>query len=268
MKGFGEEKIIRYIMLTQMKGLGPVTQNALLDACGGIDKCFEMEHDAFYDTDVAKKVGEKRISLFLYQRNDEGIRRLSEGILEECVIKGISIATREDVSFPDRFRNIPDMPILLYYKGELKINKFAQSDGIVGARRCSAEGKKIAIDIAIEAARNDAAIISGMAKGIDSYAHTAAIKSRGYTIAVLGNGADICYPAEHEKLYEEITDNGCILLEYPPGTLPKEYFFPKRNRLIAALSDRIYVVDAGRNSGTETTVENGKKYGREIIRCQ
>jgi len=265
MKNLDEENLIRYIMLTQMKGLGPVTQNALLDACGYIDRCFEMGHEAFYNTDVAKKAGAKRINLFLLQRDETNLRIMAERILADCLKKGISIVTRESISFPDRFRNFPDMPILLYHKGELRINEYAQSDGVVGARRCSVEGKKCAIDIALEAARSGNAIVSGMAKGIDSYAHTAAIKSGGYTIAVLGNGVDICYPNEHEKLYEEIASHGCILSEYPPGTKPKEYYFPKRNRLIAALSDRIYVVDAGRKSGTETTVENGKRYGRVIV---
>ena len=96
------------------------------------------------------------------------------------------------------------------------------------------------------------------------YAHTAAIKEGGYTIAVLGNGPEICYPKEHERLYEEISKNGCILSEYPPGTEPREYHFPKRNRLIAALSDRLYVIDAGRISGTKTTTQNAVKYGREV----
>ena len=104
-----------------------------------------------------------------------------------------------------------------------------------------------------------------MAKGIDSYAHTAALKSFGYTIAVLGNGADICYPKEHERLYEMIAEKGCILSEYPPETGPREYLFPKRNRLIAALSDKLYVLEAGRNSGTNTTVEKAEEYGRKVL---
>ncbi len=122
-----------------------------------------------------------------------------------------------------------------------------------------------AIGIASGAANNGIAVISGMAKGIDSYAHTAALKSGGYTIAVLGNGPDICYPREHDRLYDTIASQGCILSEYPPGTKPREYLFPKRNRLIAALSDRLYVIDAGRNSGTASTVESSQKYGREVI---
>lgn len=86
----------------------------------------------------------------------------------------------------------------------------------------------------------------------------------GYTVAVLGNGVDICYPREHDKLYEEIAESGCILSEYPLGTVPREYYFPLRNRLIAALSDWLYVIEAGRHSGTVSTVESGEKYGREV----
>ena len=175
--------------------------------------------------------------------------------------------TYEDSEYPERFRNIKDIPVILYIKGKLKINDFNNSIGIVGARRCTAAGKKTAINTAGMAVDADIAVISGMAKGIDSYAHTAAIKSNGYTISVLGNGVDICYPKEHEKLYEEIAEHGCVLSEYPPGTVPREYTFPKRNRLIAGLSDKLYVIDAGRNSGALSTVDYSKEFGREVIMC-
>ena len=115
--------------------------------------------------------------------------------------------------------------------------------------------------------RIQAAIEScGYAKGIDSYAHTAALKKEGYTISVLGNGVDICYPKEHERLYEEIMLKGCVLSEYPPETMPREFRFPKRIRLIAALSDELYVVDAGRHSGTETTIKACEFYKRTVTR--
>ncbi|MBQ9438320.1 MAG: DNA-processing protein DprA [Lachnospiraceae bacterium] len=151
-----------------------------------------------------------------------------------------------------------DMLVILYVKENLKINEFNNSIGIVGARRCTAVGKKTAINTARMAVDANTAVISGMAKGIDSYAHTAAIKSCGYTIAALGNGVDICYPKEHEKLHEEIAERGCVLSEYPPGTPLREYYFPKRNHLIAGLSDKLYVIDAGRNSGTLSTVDYSK----------
>ncbi len=172
---------------------------------------------------------------------------------------------REDSRFPNRFLGIFDMPVLLYVMGQLNINSYHTSVGIVGARRCSQQGKENAISIAKEAVKKQGVVISGRAKGVDAYAHTAAIRNNGYTIAVLGCGADICYPAEHEKLYENIQMNGCILSEYPSGIKPDIYTFPLRNRLIAALSDIVYFVDTGRNSGTTTTKEYCRKYGRAII---
>ena len=180
---------------------------------------------------------------------------------------GIEIITREDERYPVRFFGLNDMPVILYAKGTMRINNYPKSVGVVGARRCSSDGKEETIAVVDDAVNRKAAVISGMAKGIDAYAHTASLRAQGYTIAVLGNGVDICYPREHGKLYDTIADQGCILSEYPPGTIPRGYMFPRRNRLIAALSDTLYVIDAGRNSGTRYTVEFGKRYGREVVCC-
>ncbi len=260
-----DEIKIEYIMLTLMKGIGPVAQNALLDICGNVANCFDASYDDIICADDMKLVGKKKISLFALQRKDLDLRSRAEELLETSKTRGIDIVTREEDSFPDRFKYIKEMPVVLYTKGCLKINEYEKSAGIVGARRCSPEGKEKAIELASNIVSCGTAVISGMAKGIDSYAHTAALKSQGYTIAVLGNGVDICYPKEHDRLYEEIIRTGCVMSEYPPGTVPREYYFPRRNRLIAALSDTLYVIDAGRHSGTETTIESSRKYGREVI---
>jgi DNA protecting protein DprA len=260
----------KYLVLTRMKGLGPVTQNLLIYCCGGINQLFEADlSDLLYldETKLPKgsRIGRQRIQSFLTQRAEKSIWKEAEEILKQSEVLGIQVLCTEDKEFPDRFSSLRDLPVVLYVKGSLRINDFHKSLGIVGARRCTAEGKKRAIDRAMEGVVQNEAIISGMAKGIDSYAHTAAIKASGYTVAVLGSGVDICYPKEHKRLYEEITIHGCVLSEYPPGTPPMEYNFPRRNRLIAGLSDRLCVIDAGRNSGTASTVEYSRKYGREII---
>lgn len=271
-----DEKILKYIMLSEMDGIGPATQNALLNLTGDIDRCFVMEEGVLLLADNICSLGKRRIRSFISQRTDMSLREKAETIYEASSKLGIDVIVREDERFPKRFFDIysgirwsdvktpVDLPVVLYVKGSLWINDYADSIGIVGARRCTPEGKARAIDISAEAVDKNAAVISGMAKGIDSYAHTAAIKSGGYTIAVLGSGPDICYPKEHERLYEEISEHGCIISEYSPGTEPREYRFPKRNRLIAALSDRLYVIEAGRNSGTKSTVEKGREYGREV----
>lgn len=260
-----KDERIRYIMLSQMKGIGPVTQNALLKCSGNINNCFYMSETDFIKTQVDNKIGLKRLKLFLRQRDDIELKAKSMDLLDSCISQKIEIIVANDIRYPDRFKGIPDMPVVLYSKGSLRINEYPNSFGIVGARRCSNTGKISAINH-VSNISEDVAIISGLAKGIDSYAHTAAIKNNVYTIAVLGNGVDICYPKEHDKLYTAISELGCILSEYAPGTIPKDYRFPMRNRLIAALSDRLYVIDASKNSGTESTVKNAVKYNREIIR--
>lgn len=266
-----EEGIIKYIMLSQMKGIGPVTQNTLINIFEDIESCFAAGYEEILEKDndhtgVNGRIGKKRIEEFMLQKGDCNLRNRSEQIYEGAKAQGIDIITRENGLFPERFENLMDMPVLLYVKGILRINDYQESVGIVGARRCTPKGKENAIDIANKAVTGKSAVISGMAKGIDSYAHTAALKSNGYTIAVLGCGADICYPKEHIKLYEKIIEQGCIISEYPPKTQPRGYIFPKRNRLIAALSDKLYVIDAGRKSGTESTVEYSKRYGRTLVK--
>ncbi len=212
----------------------------------------------------SERIGSQRIHGFICRRNDVELADAAYRIYQECIERGIDIVTIADEKFPKRFIGLDDTPSLIYIKGKIMINDHLRSVGVVGARRCSREGKEQAIHVTEEELSQGAAIISGMAKGIDSYAHTAAIKAGGYTVAVLGGGADICYPSEHRALYDRICEQGCILSEYPPGTTPKRYMFPRRNRIIAALSDSLYVVDAGRNSGTETTAAHAVRYGIEV----
>ena len=107
-------------------------------------------------------------------------------------------------------------------------------------------------------------VISGMAKGIDACAGTVCVNSGSYTVAIVGNGLDICYPAEHERLMERIRETGLLLSEYPPGTEPSNYTFPQRNRLIASWSDRLIVIAAGRGSGAMITANCAAKYGRKV----
>ncbi len=263
-----EEKIMADLRLTLMEGLGPVRANHLAELCGNAKTCFDMDKHSLLEAENRyilqnghSELGKTRLKHFLENRNSASIMKKAEEILTNCDLAGISIITKKDIRYPDRFAGLRDAPLVIYGKGNLRINEYSKSAGIIGARRCSRQGKEKAIALAREAVSHDCAIISGMAKGIDSYAHTAALKGEGYTIAVLGCGADVCYPAEHQELYEKIAKKGCILSEYPPLTKPRQYMFPRRNRLIAALSDELYVVEAGIRSGTETTISACMKYG-------
>lgn len=207
-------------------------------------------------------------NLTLRQRNSILMNRELESakrIIEQCEKHRISLLPMENPLYPKRARNCNDAPIILYYKG--MIQRMDKTVGIVGARRCTQETKRAVAELAVAYTEKQTAVISGMAKGVDSYAHTACLKAKGYTVAVLANGLDICYPSEHEKLKECIENKGLVISEYPPGIRPTKYTFPKRNRLISAWSDELIVVAAGKKSGALITADYSKKYGRKIIFC-
>ena len=255
-----------FIILSLIRGIGPVGQHLLLGILGDPETCLYGRADEIKEKLDSCGCPKRYSAVLLKGRNYPNLSSTAEQILDECDKKKITVVTAADCSYPNRFCGIKQMPEVLYVKGQLRVNEFESTVGIIGARRCTHEGKAEAIRITEKAVAANKAVISGMAKGIDSYAHTAAIKAGGYTIAVLGNGPDICYPEEHRKLYESICEAGCILSEIPPGIKPRQYMFPRRNRLIAALSDELYVIDAGRNSGTESTIETAEIYNRIVIR--
>lgn len=183
-------------------------------------------------------------------------------IARKCEKHDIRILTYDTMDVLNGINAIADKPIVLYYKGNIikKLNTAA----VVGARRCSREGKMRTLLLTEQLIQMGTTVISGMAKGIDSYAHTKALMIGGYTIAVLGCGLDICYPKEHDRLMKRISERGLLLSEYPPGTPAYSYNFPKRNRIIAALADEIHVVKAGKKSGSLITAEYGEKYGKKV----
>ena len=262
------ENTVKYLILRNTPGFGNISVNRLIRLCGSVDVCFDADERDILSRDVkmpeTERIGQKKLRAFLAYRNTDNAVNDAKNLIEKATSVGCGIITIEDIAYPKRFQGICDMPTVLFVRGELRINEYERSVGIVGARRCSQGGKEEAIRRAELEVAAASAVVSGMAKGIDSYAHTAVIKNGGYTIAILGSGPDICYPSEHEKLYGEIIKSGCIVSEYPPGTLPRNYTFPARNRLIAALSDEIVVIDAGAHSGTESTVRAAVKYGRRV----
>jgi DNA processing protein len=182
-------------------------------------------------------------------------------IMENCNKYGIHILTIQDEIYPVSAK-CSDAPLVLYYKGNILRNR--TTVGIVGARRCTREDRQTTIEKAEWYAKQNITVISGMAKGVDSYAHTACLKAGGYTIAVLANGLDICYPREHDILMRSIEEQGLLLSEYPPGVRPASYRFPQRNRIISSLSDRLIVIGAGRGSGALITADYAQKYGKTV----
>lgn len=185
-----------------------------------------------------------------------------ENYMKKYNIKMITILDKE---YPEKLRNIYDKPITLFIKGNTKLLN-TKSIAIVGARNCSDYGKKVAVNISYNLAKENICVISGMAKGIDKYSHVGALEAKGNTIAVIGNGLDYIYPYENKDIYERILQNdGLIVTEYIIGTRPEKLNFPARNRIISALSDGIIIVEAGEKSGSLITAEFGLEHGKEVF---
>ena len=219
-------------------------------------------YDASYEELVKiKGIGPKRAKQI---HNAKDLSQAKK-ILDSCYKYQIKMMTLNDDIYPQKAKILDDMPILLYYKGKPTLQKMnKKSTAIVGPRRCSRQARETAIKLALTKSEKEITIVSGMAKGIDAYAQTACLKNDGYTIAVLGNGLDICYPAEHKKLMEQIEKKGLLLSEYEPGIRPQKTHFPRRKRIIAAVSEEIIVVEAKKGSGAMITAQYGQIYHREI----
>lgn len=168
--------------------------------------------------------------------------------------------------YPERLKNIDDAPKELYCLGNLELLNYKNNIAMIGSRNCSSYGERAAKDFAYNLAKEDICIVSGLAKGIDSFSHIGALNAKGRTIAVLGSGLDNIYPKENIKLVEEIIkNNGLVISEYPLGTKPLKYHFPARNRIISGLSDSVLVVEARKNSGTNITVDFALEQGKDIF---
>jgi DNA processing protein len=271
-----------------------VTQHALLDELNTPEAVYHASEEQLLRTGMT----ENRIRLILEARDLDDARQE----LEQCREQGIFLMTYRDEIYPKELRSVPDLPVLLYGKGkpelfspkaDLKIDlgqkwqpfgpDYVPTEldwwwkdeplincpnrrvAVIGARRCTREDKEKCINRVKRIGEDNpgAIIISGGAKGIDGYAHTAAIKNGLRTIAFVGTGPDLCYPREHRELFEQISEQGMILSEYPPGTAAYPSHFPRRNRLIAAWSDEMYVIGAGCNSGARSTVQYFHEYHKE-----
>lgn len=167
-----------------------------------------------------------------------------------------------DPDYPTDLKSIHDPPAILYIRGTLPT---VDALAVVGSRLASPSGIELTSRICHEIASTGIVIVSGLARGIDSAAHRAAIEADGLTIAVLGCGVDRVYPPEHSRLFNQITETGAVISEYPPGTPPLPGHFPGRNRIISGLAKGVLIVEAARKSGSLITAEFALEQGREVF---
>lgn len=247
-----------WIWLSRIEGLGPIKIKELLKQYKTPENIWELDKNKLMQT---KGIGENIANSILKKEYRENL----EQYVKYMKKYNIGIITLKDKDYPKNLLHIYDAPAILYYKGDKEL-LHTNIIAMVGCRECSDYGKEVSIKFSYELAKCGITIISGMAKGIDSYSHIGCIKAGGKTIAVLGSGLDRIYPKENSLLYNEIlSTGGLILSEYIIGTKPSKLNFPARNRIISGLGKGIIVVEAKEKSGTLNTVDFALEQGKEVF---
>ena len=249
--------LVYWIWLTLRKGMGDRMRLQLLQRFRTPEAIYAAESRDFEQVEGLTAGGRKA----LLDRDLAPARK----ILDSCAEKKVRILTFSDEAYPRRLKNIPDPPMVLYYKGTLPAFDDLPVIGLVGTRRASDYGLYIADRMGSQICRCGGTVVSGMAEGIDCEAMTGALRAGGVTVGVLGCGVDMIYPPSAKDLYRAVEETGCILSEFPPGTPPAKWNFPKRNRIISGLSCGVLVVEAPEKSGALITAREALEQGRDVF---
>lgn len=237
--------------------IGPVLSKRLLSAFGEPENIFNMDLRQLM---MVEDIGEERARRITGFREWDRVDKEIELITKN----NVRLITIKDGQYPDGLRQLSGAPVVLYTKGEIDgSDKYAIA--MVGSRAPTYYGNQVAERMSYDLATKGLTIVSGMARGIDTSSHRGALRVGGRTIAVVGSGLDVPYPVENKRLMEEIISCGAVISEFPMGTLPEKGNFPRRNRLISALSLGVVVVEATIDSGSLITVGYALEQGKEVF---
>ncbi len=250
------DEILISLELLFVKGLGSSTVKKLIQ---NYQTFINIVNQSFgeIESNFGKNVAE------LILKRDQKLKDLALKEYVKAIKNNVTLIPLSSNEYPLLLKEINDPPIILYTKGKLK--DLTNSISVVGTRKYSQYGIYIVNNLVRELAKNGISIISGLALGIDGLSHKVTLEEDGYTVAVIGNSLDFIYPPENRKLYQEIEEKGCIISEFPFGTKPSTYTFPRRNRIIAGLSYATFVVEAPKESGSLITAKYANDYGRLVF---
>ncbi len=251
--------ILYYLGFSYFDGIGPMRLKALIAKFGNVQKAYEGNKN-----ELQGILTEQLIKEFLVFRSKFDPSKELKTLKE----KNIEVISWEDKKYPPQLKDISDGPICLYIKGNLKNIDFNNDYfiGIVGTRNPTPYGIQITKKFGSELSRAGFIIVSGMATGIDTVAHKSALECGGETIAILGCGVDIVYPAINRRLYEDIIQHkGLIISEFPPGRLALKGFFVARNRIISGLSKGVLIIEGLKDSGALITARYAAEQGKEVF---
>lgn len=249
---------VYWIWISRIPKVGTKTLQKLLNKYETLEKIYKLTKNELI-TD--KIIGEKLIETILNKEYRENLDKYIEYMEKEK----INLITINDREYPKKLKQINDYPMYLYVKGNIDLlNK--KSIAIVGSRNCTNYGKIVAKDLSDKLVKNNFTIVSGLAKGIDTFSHIGALKSEESTIAVLGSSIDNIYPNENINLAKKIIEkNGLIISEYVIGSKLQRLNFPARNRIISGISEGVLVIEAREKSGALITVDFALEQGKEVF---
>ena len=249
-------KLKYWVGFNLIQGIGPTRVRRLLNHFGDLEAAWSA---SAFDL-AAAGLDRRSIESALAAR-----ARLSlDTEMETIAGLGIHVLTWQDDDYPKLLRPIPGAPPVLYVQGSL-LPEDEWAVAVVGTRRVTAYGREAAAELAGGLARSRITVVSGLARGVDSIAHRAALDAGGRTIAVLGCGIDVVYPPEHARLAHDIVAQGALVSDYPLGTQPEARNFPARNRIISGLSLGVLVVEGAADSGSMITADFALEQGRDVF---
>ncbi len=245
-----EAEVTALLRLLAIEGVGPARLREAVGAAGSAHRLVAWP--------------DARRAAALRCRSAPGTLAAARQVLADCRRTGVRVVAWHESAYPGRLRHLTDPPPLLFVRGD--VTAFATRQvAVVGSRRATAYGRRAAHAIAGGLARAGVSVLSGMAMGIDGAAHVAALEAGGVSTAVLGSGPERAQPRSHARLYRRLCRQGAVASEHPPGTPALPHHFPKRNRLLAALSEAVVVVEAAERSGALITAREAVELGRDVL---
>lgn len=247
---------IYWVLLTMVKQIGPTRFKLLLDRFGSAEAAWQASLLSLAGAGLERRAIESLAKLRQETDPEAEWRRIDQ--------QGVSVVILDDASYPSALREIADPPPVLYVRGELSpADDWAIA--VVGTRRASPYGRQATERIVADVARAGVTVISGLARGIDTHAHRAALAAGGRTIAVLGSGVDRVYPEENRALADQIARSGAVISELPLGRPPDAVNFPRRNRIVSGMARATLVVEADFKSGAMITATQAAEQGRDVF---
>ena len=246
-----------WIALHLIPGLGNVAGKKLLERFGTPQGIFDAKRSELMAVEGVRKGVAGKIANQEWESDPEKVFEIVKKNGSRPIPFG-------GPAYPTSLKEIHDPPFLLYVKGQ-DIPAGLTMIGVVGTRNPTPYGSRVARDLSQGLARRGAGVVSGMARGIDSAAHWGCLEGLGFTVAVIGTGIDVVYPASNRKLSERIARKGAIVSEFPPGTPPEPKNFPIRNRIISGMSRAVLVVEANKKSGSLITAASALNQGRDVF---